>query len=115
MKVAEVAAIALTGDALSYGTFELCAPGMVNRVELVAIISAAIGCPIEAGESPFDEWVQAAQIPADGLRENLRVMYEDYAQYGFSGGNAIVLRTLLGREPRSLQQYFQELANPKVE
>lgn len=107
--VAEVAAIALTGNELSYGTFELCAPGMVNRVELVAIISAAIGRTIEASESPFNQWAQAAQIP-DGLRENLRVMYEDYDQYGFPGGNAIVLRTLLGREPRSLQQYFQELA-----
>ena len=61
--VAEVAAIALTGNALSYGTFELCAPGMVNRVELVAIISAVIGRTIEAGESPFDEWAQAAHIP----------------------------------------------------
>lgn len=111
--VAEVAASALTGSELSYGTFELCAPGMVNRVELVAIISAAIGHTIEAGESPFDEWAQAAQIP-DGLRKNLRVMYQDYDQYGFPGGNALVLRTILGREPRSLQQYFQDLASRKV-
>lgn len=86
---------------------------MVNRVELVAIISAAIGHTIEAGESPFDEWAQAAQIP-DGLCKNLRVMYQDYDQYGFPGGNALVLRTILGREPRSLQQYFQDLASRKV-
>ena len=112
--VATVAAMALTGSELNYGTFELCAPGMVDRVELVAMISAAIGRTIEASESPFDEWAQATQIP-DGLRENLRVMYQDYDQYGFPGGNAIVLRTLLGREPRSLQQYFQELASLKVE
>jgi uncharacterized protein YbjT (DUF2867 family) len=111
--VATVAAIALTGNELGYGTFELGAPGMVNRVELVAMISAAIGRTIEAGESSFDEWAQAAQIP-DGLRENLRVMYEDYDQFGFPGGNAIVLRTILGREPRSLQQYFQDLASRKV-
>jgi uncharacterized protein YbjT (DUF2867 family) len=111
--VATVAAMALTGNELSYGTFELCAPGMVNRIELVAMIGAAIGRNIEAGESPFVEWAQATQIP-DGLRENLRVMYQDYDQYGFPGGNAIVLRTILGREPRSLQQYFQELASRKV-
>ncbi len=111
--VATVAAMALTGNELNYGTFELCAPGMVNRIELVAMIGAAIGRTIEAGESPFGEWAQATQIP-DGLRENLRVMYQDYDQYGFPGGNAIVLRTILGREPRSLQQYFQELANRKV-
>ena len=110
--VATVAAMALTGDELSYGTFELCAPGMVNRVELVAMISEAIGRTIEAGESPFDEWADA-QIP-DGLRENLRVMYADYDQYGFPGGNAIVLRTILGREPRTLRQYIQELANRKA-
>lgn len=111
--VATVAAIALTGNELGYGTFELCAPGMVNRVELVAMIGAAIGRTIEAGESSLNEWAQAAQIP-DGLRENLRVMYEDYDQFGFPGGNAIVLRTILGREPRSLQQYFQDLASRKV-
>ena len=80
--VAAVAAIALTGNELGYGTFELCAPGMVNRVELAAMMSAAIGRTIEAGRSPFNEWAQAAQI-LDGLRENLRVMYEDYDQYGF--------------------------------
>ncbi|MBW4689354.1 MAG: NmrA family NAD(P)-binding protein [Komarekiella atlantica HA4396-MV6] len=111
--VATVAAMALTSDELSYGTFELCAPGMVNRVELAVMMSEAIGRTIEAGESPFDQWAQAAQIP-DGLRENLRVMYQDYDRYGFPGGNAIVLRTLLGREPRSLPQYFQELASRKA-
>lgn len=111
--VATVAAMALTGDELSYGTFELCAPGMVNRVDLAVMMSEAIGRTIEAGESPFDEWARVAHIP-DELRENLRVMYQDYDQYGFPGGNAIVLRTLLGREPRSLPQYFQELAAHKA-
>lgn len=77
------------------------------------MMSEAIGHSIEAGESPFDEWAQVAQIPS-GLRENLRVMYEDYDQYGFPGGNAIVLRAILGREPRSLQQYIQELASCKA-
>ncbi len=111
--VAEVAAMALTGNELSYGTFELCAPGMVNRVELVAMISEVIGRTIEADELPFDEWAQTAHVP-DGLRENLRVMYADYDQYGFPGGNALVLRTILRREPRTLRQYIQELANRKV-
>lgn len=38
-------------------------------------------------------------------------MYADYNQYGFPGGNALVLQAILGREPRRLQQYIQELAN----
>ncbi len=112
--VAEVAALALTSDQLGYGTFELCAPGMVDRVELVALMSEAIGRPIEAGESPFDEWTKAAHIPEGYMREGMRTMYANYNQYGFPGGNALVLRAILGREPRTLRQYIQELANRKA-
>lgn len=113
--VAEVAAIALTQEKLDYGTFELCAPSMVNRVELAAMMSEAIGHPVEAGEPSFDQWAQAAHIPAGSSRmDGMRTMYanyDQYDQYGFPGGNALVLRTILGREPRTLQQYLQELAN----
>ncbi|MEH2068359.1 MAG: NmrA family NAD(P)-binding protein [Nostoc sp.] len=108
--VAEVAALALTGDRLGYGTFELCAPGMVNRVELVALMSEAIGRTIEAGELEFDEWAQATHIPDGSTREGLKKMYADYDQYGFPGGNALVLQAILEREPRTLRQYIQELA-----
>ncbi|MBW4617546.1 MAG: NmrA family NAD(P)-binding protein [Desmonostoc vinosum HA7617-LM4] len=109
--VAEVAALALTGDRLGYGTFELCAPGMVNRIELAAMMSEAIGRTVEAGEPSFDEWTQAAHISEGSRREGMRTMYADYDQYGFPGGNALVLRAILGREPRSLQQYIQTLAS----
>lgn len=111
--VASVAALALTGDKLGYGTFELCAPGMVNRVELAAMMSEALGHTIEAGEPEFDEWAQAARIPVS-LTEGLRQMYTDYDKYGFPGGNALVLRAILEREPRTLQQYIHELASRKT-
>lgn len=112
--VAEVAALALTGDRLGYGTFELCAPGMVNRLKLAAMMSEAIGRTIEAGEPSFDEWAQAAHIPEGSRREGMRMMYADYDQYGFPGGNALVLQAILEREPRTLRQYIQELANRKA-
>lgn len=112
--VAEVAALALTGDQLGYGTFELCAPGMVDRVELAAMMSEAIGHPIESAELPFDEWATAAHIPDGLIREGFRRMYANYDQYGFPGGNALVLRAILGREPRTLPQYIHELASRKV-
>jgi uncharacterized protein YbjT (DUF2867 family) len=40
--VAEVAAIAMTSNRLDYGTFELCAPVMVDRVERAAMMGVAI-------------------------------------------------------------------------
>ena len=111
--VAEAAAIALTEDKLDYGTFELCAPGMVNRLEITSMMSEALGRTIEAGELPFDKWAQVAHIPDGTVREGMRHMFADYDQYGFPGGNALVLRAILGREPRTLRQYIQELADQR--
>ena len=108
--VAEAAAVALTSDALDYGTFELCSPGMVNRVELAAMMSESLGRPIEAAEPSFDEWADATKTPPGPPRDGLRTMYDDYDQFGFPGGNALTLRAVLGREPRTLQQYVRELA-----
>ena len=108
--VAEAAAIALTSDTLDYGTFELCAPGMVDRVELTRIMSAALGRTITPHEITFDEWVERGHIPEGPFRNGMQRMYADYAQYGFPGGNALVLRAILGREPRSLKEFFQEQA-----
>ncbi|KAG1242950.1 hypothetical protein G6F65_022726 [Rhizopus arrhizus] len=42
--VAEIAAIALTEDRLAFATLELCA-GMYSRMEIVAALSEALGCP----------------------------------------------------------------------
>ena len=108
--VAEATALAFTGDALAYGTFELCAPGMVSRIEIAALMSEVLGRRVEAVAVPFDAWAEAAHLPAGPVRDGLKVMDADYDKYGFPGGNALVLRAILGREPRTLRQYLQELA-----
>lgn len=108
--VAEAAALALTGDALSYGTFELCAPGMVDRIEIAALLSAALGRAIEAGEIPPAETAEALNLPPGPVRDGMTAMHVAYDKYGFTGGNALVLRAILGREPRTLLAYFQERA-----
>jgi len=106
--VAEAAALALTTDRLAYGTFELCAPGLLDGVATAALMSAALGRPVEATEVPAAE---AAKTMPPALREGLTAMNAAYGKYGFAGGNALVLRAVLGREPRTLPQYFQELAS----
>jgi uncharacterized protein YbjT (DUF2867 family) len=107
--VAEVAAVAMTGDELSYGTFELCAPGLLDRREVAAIVSDVLGRPIVAAEIPLGQF--ASQFPEGPVREGMTRMMAHYDRYGFAGGNALVLRTILGREPRSLSDYFRELAS----
>jgi uncharacterized protein YbjT (DUF2867 family) len=108
--VAKVAAEALVSDRFDNGTFELCAPGMFNRSEIAALMSEALDLRIDAGEVSFEVWAESARIPEGNVREGLKRMYADYNQYGFHGGNDTVLKCMLGREPRSLKEYFRELA-----
>jgi uncharacterized protein YbjT (DUF2867 family) len=106
--VAEVAAMAMTDTALSYGTFELCAPGLIDGHETAAVLSEVVGRPITAVQTPLDEFM--AQPPEGPRRDGFRRMMIHYDQRGLPGGNALVLRTILGREPRTLRNYFRELA-----
>ena len=106
--VAEAAAIALTTNRLDYGTFELSAPGMLNRIELTAIISEVLGRSIEPREISFDDWVDQAHVPEGSFREGMKRMYANYDQYGFPGGNALVLRSILKHEPRTLHAFVAE-------
>ncbi|MBN9233641.1 MULTISPECIES: NmrA family NAD(P)-binding protein [Phyllobacteriaceae] len=108
--VAEVAAEALTDDRLAYGSFELAADGMYNRVEIAAMMSAVLGRSIEAVERSFEEWAAVARPPFEGeALQQLARVFESYSAFG-SAGNSLTLRTILGREPRTLRQYFEELA-----
>jgi uncharacterized protein YbjT (DUF2867 family) len=104
--VAEVAAVALTEDRLLYGTFELCAPGMLNRHEVAALMGEVIGRPIRA------ERLDPGRLP-DETRP-MRPMFEHYDHHGLLG-NPLALQAILGREPRSLRAYLEQLAVGETE
>jgi uncharacterized protein YbjT (DUF2867 family) len=108
--VAEVAAEAFVTDKFDNGTYELCAPGMFNRSEIAAFMSEALELRIDAGEMSFDMWAERAQVSEGPVRAGLKRMYAEYNQHGFRGGNAMVLKCALGHEPRTLTQFFHELA-----
>ena len=99
--VAEVAAIALTTDTLLYGTFELCAEGALDRREAAALIAEVLGRDIRAKRIDPDAMGPEAQPR--------RPMFDHYDRHDLRG-NALTLRTILGREPRTLRAYFAELA-----
>ena len=97
--VAEVAAIGLTEGRLNYGTFGLSAPGHLNRGEVAALMSEVAGVTIEATTPPAP----------DGAGAEIKKMFAWYDRHGLVG-NPLILRAILGREPRSLRAYFEELA-----
>ncbi|WP_312364227.1 NmrA family NAD(P)-binding protein [Ensifer sp.] len=108
--VAEVAAIALTEDRLAFATLELCAEGRHNRLEIAAMISAALGRPIDAGEISFHEWAAPARaIYTEQQLGLLAKVHEHYATVGL-GGNSLALRAALEREPRTMQAFISALA-----
>lgn len=53
-------------------------------------------------------------MPVGPIRDGLVRVMTHYDQHGFSSGNALVLQAILGREPRTLQQYFQERAKERT-
>jgi uncharacterized protein YbjT (DUF2867 family) len=108
--VGEAVALAFTTDRLDYGTFELCAAGMPDRHEVAALMTEAFGFPVKAIELPFEDWADAAGLKPGPVRNGLKLMYEDFDQHGLPGGNALVLRAILEREPRTLGDYVRELA-----
>jgi uncharacterized protein YbjT (DUF2867 family) len=107
--VAEVAAMAMTGGELSYGTFELSAPGMQDSHQTAEIISEVLGRTITTVQIPLDQF--ASQLPEGPFRDGMTRMMAHYDKHGLPGGNPLVLRSILGREPRSLTDYFRELAS----
>jgi uncharacterized protein YbjT (DUF2867 family) len=106
--VAEVVAMAMTGDELSYGTFELCAPGNLDSYELAEILSGVLGRPITAARLSADQFTSL--LPQGTFQDGMTRMLDHYDRHGLPGGNALVLRAILGREPRTIRDYFRELA-----
>jgi uncharacterized protein YbjT (DUF2867 family) len=102
--VAEAAAIALTEDRLLYGTFELCAKGWLNRKDVAAIIGEVLGRPIKAERIDPKTAAAGAGPGAPALKK----MFDWYDKHGLMG-SAVSLRAILGREPRTLRTFFEEL------
>jgi uncharacterized protein YbjT (DUF2867 family) len=105
--VAEAAAIALTEDRLLYGTFELCSEGWFDRHEIAELISEVMGRPVKAASADPQDAAAGAGPRAAALGK----MFRWYDHQGLRG-NALILRALLGREPRTLRGFFEELAGP---
>jgi uncharacterized protein YbjT (DUF2867 family) len=108
--VAEVAAIALTEDRLKFGTFELCAEGSLNRRGVAALIADVLRRPIEAVKLSQNDATSAPDDPTKAAQTAALLRMFDWYDHHALLGNALTLRAILGREPRTLRAYFEELA-----
>jgi uncharacterized protein YbjT (DUF2867 family) len=102
--VAEVAAIALTEDHLRDGTFELCAEGILDRNQVVQMIGEILDRPVIARR------IDPATLGTEA--RPMLPMFEHYDRDGLRG-SSITLEAILGRKPRTLRSFFEELANFK--
>ncbi|HLU58839.1 MAG TPA: NmrA family NAD(P)-binding protein [Pseudonocardia sp.] len=108
--VAEVAAIALTGDRLTYGTFELCSGEVLDRHEAAAVMAEVLGRPVRAAEMSFDEWAAAVAGLFDARQlASFGEVFRLYDDHGLRA-NGVVLEAVLGRRPRTLRDYVRDLA-----
>ena len=108
--VAEVAAIAFVEDRLVRGTFELSADGEPTLHDLAAQLGEALGRTLGVEQVELDGYAPAAALmrhpySAEGFRRLRRY----YDEHGFRGGNALVLRAILGREPSGFTDCFRAL------
>jgi uncharacterized protein YbjT (DUF2867 family) len=106
--VAEAAAIAFTTDDLVNGTFELAAGGMVTRTEIAALMTRHARRAVTVQDA--DPGAALQGVPDGSMRDGLLAMFADYTAHGFHGGNSLTLHTVLGRPPRSLEDFFAGLA-----
>ena len=106
--VAEVAARCLVEGLGVHATIELSGPGELAADDIAAAAARHLGIEVTASRQAPDDWAAAnPQLPPDA-RERLRAMFAHYDRHG-SPGDATVLRCLLGREPRGLDEVLAEL------
>ncbi len=107
-EVAEVAARCLLDDVGVHATFELSGPAEVTPEDVAAAAGRRLSLEVVARRQDPDDWAAAnTSLPAV-TRERLHAMFRHYDQHG-STGDATVLRALLGREPRGLDDVLAEL------
>ncbi len=111
--VAEVAALALAHDGYACATFELCTEGMLTRRQRAVVLSEILGRPVTARTQFLEEWLatdEKARLMTPFEREARAAMFRHYDSYGFRGGNAFVLRSLLGRQPTTYRACVERIA-----
>lgn len=105
----EAAAIILTEPGYRGATFELASGESLSHAEMAALLAAEWGKPVRAVARDLGEWERWAH--AHGWKPWSIAAYlkmcRHYDAHGYPGGNALVLRTILGREPSGFRAFLR--------
>jgi len=104
--VAEVAASVLASPGHAGATYELVGTTPSSQLEITETLSRVLGRPVRAEAETIAAWEARARTAGmgDHQRRTLIRMFRYYDRHGLTGGTA-VLRTLLGRPPRTLAEF----------
>jgi uncharacterized protein YbjT (DUF2867 family) len=113
--VAQAAATVLTKPGHAGATYELVGEHAISQIKVAAILSQKLNRPIQITVTPLKDWEERAR--ASGLGDyqvdTLIRMFRYYADYGFEG-NSHVLNWLLGRPPRSFEDFVTRMVRERV-
>jgi len=109
--VAAAAAVVLTEAGHAAATYELAGSEALTQVEVAAILSQKLGCPVHAEVVSREAWKRQARVSGlgDYQVETLVKMFDYYERYGF-WGNPRQLGWLLGRPPTPFAAFVENVA-----
>jgi uncharacterized protein YbjT (DUF2867 family) len=105
--VAEAAAVVLLEPGHAFAIYELVGTPPLSQHEVAARLSQVLGRPVRAEAIPREVWAQQASGLSDDARATLLKMFAYYERYGMAG-NPNVLTWLLGRPPRTLEDWARQ-------
>ena len=110
--VADVAVATLLDDAHVGAVHELSGPDLLTVEQMAAVLSGAVGRPVEALRVPREAWIAGAV--ADGFPQPLAELYAGLFDAILDGRNAHLvdgIRSVLGRPARRFADYAARTAD----
>jgi NAD(P)H dehydrogenase (quinone) len=106
--VAQAAATVLCDPGHVGGIYELAGPEVLTPREMAADIGNRLGRDVRAEEISIENWRRQAEASKlGGYRvETLAKMFDYYDRYGL-WANSRVLRNLIGRSPKTFQEFVE--------
>ena len=107
--IAEVASSVITNARHFGSTYELATDECYSQTELADMLTQICKRKISFKEINRNQWEEA--MKKGGMTSyavsSLLKMFQYYEAYGFSG-NGMVIKTLLGRKPNSVEAFLSE-------